>query len=99
MVINALDLLYFRMYQPCSRDMFKKMLTIMPEDEKEILTCYLSVLQYQRNISMMSVDGIIGKNFSKELSFYLTRSEGFLAETDSKTAFKMTIDHIQMKKL
>jgi hypothetical protein len=82
MILNALDLLYFWMYQPRSRDVFRKVVRTMSEEERRILIrCHL-LLTCQRKISLMFVDGIIGKQFSKGLSFYLSRWEGYLREVE-----------------
>ena len=82
MILNALDLLYFWMYQPRARDVFRKMIKAMSEEERRVLIRCHHLLTYQRKISLMFVDGIIGKQFSKGLSFYLSRSEGYLREVE-----------------
>lgn len=82
MILNALDLLYFWMYQPRSRDVFRKLIKTMSDEERRILMRCHHLLSYQRKISLMFVEGIIGKQFSKGLSFYLSRSEGYLREVE-----------------
>lgn len=82
MILNALDLLYFWMYQPRSRDVFRRFVKTMTDEERRILLrCHL-LLTCQRKISLMFVDGIIGKQFSKGLSFYLSRWEGYMREVE-----------------
>lgn len=80
MILNALDLLYFWLFQPRSRDVFRKLIKTMSDEERGVLIRCHQLLTYQKKISLMFVDGIIGKQFSKGLSFYLSRSEGYLAE-------------------
>ncbi|MFA6008361.1 MAG: hypothetical protein WC799_00150 [Desulfobacteraceae bacterium] len=82
MILNALDLLYFWMYQPRARDVFRKIIKTMSEEERRVLIRCHHLLTYQRKISLMFVDGIIGKQFSRGLSFYLSRSEGYLREVE-----------------
>jgi hypothetical protein len=79
-IVNALDLMYFWMFQPRAR----KALLIIYEDmsEEEWLIFYRSqlVLKRHKEISQVFVDGLVGKNFAKALSFYLDRSEEYLSE-------------------
>jgi len=79
-IVNALDLMYFWMYQPRAR----KALSIIVENmsREEWLIFYRSqlVLKRHREISQVFVDGLVGKNFSKALAFYLDRSEEYLAD-------------------
>ncbi|MBU1168629.1 MAG: hypothetical protein KKD44_03605 [Proteobacteria bacterium] len=82
LILNALDLLYFWMYQPRARDVFRAMIRAMSDEERRVLVRSHLLLTYQKKISLMFVDGIIGKQFSRGLSFYLSRSEGYLREVE-----------------
>jgi len=79
-IVNALDLMYFWMYQPRSR----KALTIILQNisMEEWLIFYRSqlILNRYKEISQIFVDGLVGKNFSKALSFYLDKSETYLTD-------------------
>ncbi len=79
-IVNALDLMYFWLYQPRAR----KALTIIFQQmtEEEWLIFYRSqlVLKRYREISQFFVDGLVGKKFSSPLSFYLERSEQYLLD-------------------
>lgn len=77
-IINALDLLYFWMYQPRARRVFCSLLQRMSLEERRILLRSQSVLRRNREVSQLFVNGIVGKKFSKALSFYLDRSEEYL---------------------
>jgi len=77
-IINALDLLYFWMYQPRARSALKLIAKDMSFEEIQIFIRMQSVLERNREISQLFVDGIVGKNFSRALSFYLDRSEQYL---------------------
>ncbi|MFW6334662.1 MAG: hypothetical protein ACOC0W_05265, partial [Desulfosalsimonas sp.] len=78
LIINALDLLYFWMYQPRSHTAFKNFLRNMSEDERSGLIKAQSILEMEREISQLFIDGIVGRNFSKPLAFYLNRYEQYL---------------------
>ena len=88
-IINALDLLYFWMYQPRARSVLKVRIRGMSEEERRIFVSSQSVLQRQREISQLFLDGIIGRNFSRGLAFYLDRYEEYL-ESLQRMAFRDT---------
>lgn len=77
-IINALDLMYFWMYQPRARSVLRQKMRSMSTEEIQILARSQYVLQRQREISKFFVNGLIGKNFSRALSFYLDRSEEYI---------------------
>ena len=77
-IINALDLLYFRMYQPRAQSALQMIVKEMSAEERQIFIRTQSVLERNREISQLFVDGVVGKNFSRSLAFYLDRSKGYL---------------------
>ncbi|MEN6486749.1 MAG: hypothetical protein ABFD98_17875 [Syntrophobacteraceae bacterium] len=86
-IINALDLLYFWMYQPRARSVLCSFLKSMSHEERQILVRSQSVLRRKREISQLFVDGLVGKRFSDALSFYLSRSNEYLDEIE-KLAYR-----------
>jgi len=80
LIVNALDLMYFWMYQPRARKALQHIVERM--DQEQWLIFYRSqlVLKRHKEISQVFVDGLVGKNFSRALSFYLDRSEEYLFE-------------------
>jgi hypothetical protein len=78
LIINALDLQYFWFYQPRARDVFRKLLENLTQEEQMILLHSQNVLGRNREISQLFVDGLVGKNFSKALSFYLDNFEEYI---------------------
>jgi hypothetical protein len=79
-MIHALDMLYFWMYQPRSRSALKQFSNTLSEDERYILLSSQFSLQRHREISLMFIDNILGTNFQRPLSFYLSRYEGYLED-------------------
>jgi hypothetical protein len=79
-MVHALDLLYFWMYQPRARMALRQFLVTLTEDERHILVSSQFTLQRNREISQVFIDGILGYNFQRPLSFYLSRYEGYLEE-------------------
>ncbi len=76
--IHALDLLYFWMYQPRSRLAMRNLLKSMSPDESRIILRAQAVLQHQRAISLLFIEGVLGQGFSKPLAFYLSQSGPYL---------------------
>ncbi len=81
-VIGTLDLLYFWMYQPRARTALKYLAKTLSDEEKRILKGCQKILQREREISQMFIDGAVGINFSKGLSFYLQCAPGYLKAID-----------------
>ncbi len=81
-VIGALDLLYFWMYQPRARTALKYLTKTLSDEEKRILAGCQAILRREREISQMFIDGVVGINFSKGLSFYLQCAPGYRKAMD-----------------
>ena len=79
-IIDSLDLLYFWMYQPRARSALQYLMPRMSEEERNIFCRAQFVLTREREVSQLLVDGVIGRNFARPLSFYLAQSRGYLKE-------------------
>jgi hypothetical protein len=77
-MVHALDLLYFWMYQPRARYALKHFISTLSEEERHILVSSQFILQRHREVSQMFIDGMVGSNFPRPLSFYLSRYEEYL---------------------
>ena len=77
-IINALDLMYFWYYQPRAQEAFRKMLVTMPDADRHVLARAQLVLTREREISQMLVDGLLGRNFSPPLAFFLSKHTQYL---------------------
>jgi len=77
-IVNALDLMYFWMYQPRARKALESIIQEMSEEEWLIFYRSQLVLTRHKEISQVFVDGLVGKQFSKALSFYLDQSTQYL---------------------
>lgn len=78
-IINALDLSYFWMYLPRARMTMLDMVSRLTPEEKTLFIQSQKILEQEQHISRLFVDGILGKNFSRPLSFYLTNYKSYLA--------------------
>ncbi len=79
-MVHALDLLYFWMYQPRARIAFKRFVRSLPEDERQIMVGSQFTLTRHHAISRLFLDGMLGESFQKALAFYLARYEAYLEE-------------------
>ena len=79
-VVNALDLMYFWMYQPQARVVLRRHLVAATAEEREIILQTQRLLERQRPISEMFLDNLVGKNFSPPLAFYLDKSPVYLRD-------------------
>ena len=77
-MINALDLLCFWMYQPRAATALAQALAEMSGEERCILLVSQRILTREREVSQFFVDGVLGNRFAKALSFYLTRYRVYL---------------------
>jgi hypothetical protein len=77
-MVHALDLLYFWMYQPRAREALRRFVQTLAEDERQILASSQCTLERNREISQLLIDGILGDNFPRPLSFYLSRYKEYL---------------------
>lgn len=81
-IVNALDLMYFWMYQPRARKALEQLFDEMTYEEWLIFYRSQLVLKRDLEISRFFVDGLVGRNFPKALSFYLERFEQYLADME-----------------
>lgn len=88
LIVNALDLMYFWYYQPRARSALRQMVRNMSQEEWLIFFRSQLVLKRFREISQMLVDGLVGKNFSKALAFYLDRYESYLRDMERLGAWR-----------
>jgi hypothetical protein len=74
--------MYFWMYQPRARRALAKLVEQMTREEWLIFYRSQLILKRYREISQVFVDGLVGRNFSKALSFYLDRYEEYLVDLE-----------------
>jgi len=84
--LHCLDLVYFWMYQPRARVAFKTILLTLSDEEHRILLQSQNLLKNEREIGQMFLDGLIGSNFSRGLSFYLDRTGEYLKTVEKMVA-------------
>lgn len=85
-IVNALDLQYFWMYQPRARMVLATHLQEMSVEERKVFLLSQYVLLREREISQLFLDGLVGKNFARALAFYLDTSREYLEDIQSLAA-------------
>jgi len=88
-IVHALDLMYFWMYQPRARSTLVRKLAAMTQDEREFFANSQIVLTRTHEVSQMLVDGLVGIKFSRALEFYLARHEEYLRDTSKLTGVQL----------
>jgi hypothetical protein len=78
LIINALDLMYFWYYQPRAQDAFRRMVKGMSQADRAVFARSQLVLLRERDISQLFVNGLVGRNFSLPLAFYLDKRRDYL---------------------
>ncbi|MDR3320735.1 MAG: hypothetical protein LBS77_07550 [Desulfovibrio sp.] len=77
-IIHALDLMYIWFYQPRAQEALRQVMRTLPATERFTLLRMQLVLTREREISQMLVDGLLGRNFSRPLAFYLEHRKEYL---------------------
>ncbi|MFW6324715.1 MAG: hypothetical protein ACOC0U_06585, partial [Desulfovibrionales bacterium] len=77
-IVNALDMLYFWMYKPRSRHVLRRFLRDMTMEERRVFLLSQYVLQREKEISRLFLDGLVGRDFSRPLAFYLSQAPKYL---------------------
>lgn len=80
LIINALDLMYLWMYQPHAQQTLVSAIRHMTQEERILLYRSQLILLEVRDVSQLFVDGLVGWNFARALSFYLDSHTGYLRE-------------------
>ena len=81
-IVNALDLLYFWMYQPRARGVLKQLFKQISREERMVILLSQHVLFREKQISRLLLDGLVGENFSRPLSFYLDHWRRYLEDLE-----------------
>ena len=70
--------MYFWFYQPRAQEAFRHKVRSMAEADRAVLLSAQLVLMREREVSQFLVDGLLGRNFSKPLAFFLDRRKEYL---------------------
>ena len=77
-VVNALDMMYMWYYQPRAQEAFKLLLRSMANADKSVVALSQLVLLREREVSQLMVDGLIGRDFSRPLAFFLSKRKEYI---------------------
>ena len=79
MIINALDLMYFWMYQPRAHNILQDRLKKLSVEERNILLHSQFILRRRQDTEQMFHDGLLGRNYEQALAFYNDRHQEYLS--------------------
>ncbi len=79
-IIHALDFMYFWMYRPRAQEVCKKTLEKMSKEERMIFGYMQMVLTQEQEVSRLIVGGMLGRNFTKPLTFYFKKYRIYLKD-------------------
>jgi hypothetical protein len=85
MIINALDLLYFWMYQPRAQNILQDRLRKLSVEKRKILLRSQFILRRRHDIEQMLQDGLIGRNYERALAFYQEHHQEYLSAMSNRT--------------
>ncbi len=77
-IVNALDYMYMWLYQPRAKYVMISMLRSMTPEERKTFLLSQYVLQREKEVSLMLVNGLVGKQFGGALAFYLNNVQDYL---------------------
>ena len=92
-IINALDLLYFWMHQPCAQQTLSSLVRSMTPEECALLVRSQRILLQTREVSQLLVNGLLGDNFGRALSFYLSYHERYILQVNQLCLQTRKIPH------
>ncbi len=82
LTIHALDLLYFFMYQPRGRSALQIELGRLSAQERRVFWYTQRLLCQQETVCLLFINGVLGRDFSRALAFYLNRYQEYLSALD-----------------
>jgi hypothetical protein len=85
MIINALDLMYFWMYQPRAQNILQDRIRKLSIEERKILLRSQFILRRRHDIEQMIQDGLIGRNYERALAFYQEHHQEYLSAMENRT--------------
>jgi hypothetical protein len=77
-IIHALDLMYIWFYQPRAQEALRQVIRTLPAADRLTLLRTQLVLTREHEVSQMMVDGLLGRDFSRPLAFYLENRKEYL---------------------
>ncbi len=80
LIIHTLDLMYFWYYQPRATNVLKEKIQRLSSSERLVFLRTQNVLSLEREVSQLFVDGLVGHNFARSLSFYLDKHPQYLQD-------------------
>lgn len=81
MAVNALDLMYFWMYQPRAQYVLRRRLRTLSAEERRILLHSQFILRRGPDVTRLFLEGLLGRRHERALSFYENGHREYLSDT------------------
>lgn len=78
--VNALDIMYIWMRQPQAVTAMRRIMSRLSAEERLQFVKSQNILKRKKSISRMFLDGLVGKQFTRPLAFYLAFHSEYLKE-------------------
>lgn len=78
--VNALDMMYIWMRQPQAVAALEELMAKAPPEERLLFLKTQEILTREKSISKLFLNGLVGRNFSRALAFYLRYYRNYLDE-------------------
>jgi len=86
---HLLDMMYMWYYQPRAREMFWRKMCASPHEERYAILGMHSLLTLEREVSTLVLEGLLKKDFSRALAFYLKNNAGYVKELRREAETKL----------
>ncbi|MBB5142435.1 hypothetical protein [Desulfovibrio intestinalis] len=77
---HMLDMMYMWYFKPRARQAFWQRINAIPAEEKQGILALHSLLRLEHEITTQLLQGLLGKDFSRALTFYLQKHHEYLQE-------------------
>lgn len=78
-IIHALDMMYFWLYLPRGEEVLAKVVAELSSEERLVLARMQLVLQDEKAVCELFINGLVGNKFSQALAFYLNKHESYIS--------------------
>lgn len=95
---HMLDMLYMWYFKPRARQVFCQRINAIPAEEKQGILALHALLRLEREITTQLLQGLLGRDFSRVLTFYLQKHNEYLYDLEqitSENVHSQTLRHVR----
>lgn len=95
---HILDMMYMWYFKPRARQVFWQRIHAIPPEERQGILALHSLLRLEHEITTQLLQGLLGKDFSRVLTFYLQKNNEYLQEMEGARAVAAGQCHCSLSK-